>query len=158
MPNNPAIMAATANDTCVPASPANPTAAWIARQITEAFPWNDAPTYLIRDRDAVYGVLFKKRIHAMSIRDRPIAPRSPWQNAYAERLIGSIRRECLDHIVVTGATHLHRILQYYAAYYNRARTHRSLSKDCPIHRPIQLIGAITSMPILGGLHHQYART
>jgi transposase InsO family protein len=135
----------------------NPTAEWIARQVTEAFPWNEAPRHLIRDRDAVYGSAFKRRISAMGIRDRPIAPRSPWQNPYAERLIGSIRRECLDHVVVMGAPHLRRTLQAYAAYYNRARTHRSLSKDCPIHRPIQAIGAIVSVPILGGLHHQYAR-
>ena len=136
---------------------ANPTAEWVARQITEAFPWNDAPKYLIRDRDAVYGAAFKKRIHAMGIRDHPTAPRSPWQNPYAERLIGSIRRECLDHLVVMGAAHLGRILRSYAAYYNQARTHRSLAKDCPVHRPIQAIGTIVSVPILGSLHHQYAR-
>jgi transposase InsO family protein len=136
----------------------NPTAEWIARQITEAFPWDEAPRHLIRDRDAVYGAAFRRHLDAVGIRDRPIAPRSPWQNSYAERLIGSIRRECLDHVVVIGATHLRRILQSYAAYYNRARTHRSLSKDCPIHRPVQMIGAIVSLPVLGGLHHQYART
>lgn len=136
----------------------NPTAEWMARQITEAFPWNSAPSYLIRDRDAVYGATFKKRLRAMGIRDHPTAPRSPWQNPYAERLIGSIRRECLDHIVVIGATHLHWILQSYAAYYNQARTHRSLAKDCPVHRPIQAIGTIVSVPILGGLHHHYVRT
>jgi transposase InsO family protein len=94
----------------------------------------------------------------MAIEEVVTAPRSPWQNAYIERIIGSIRRECLDHVVVIGATHLRRILQSYAAYYNRARTHRSLSKDCPIHRPVQMIGAIVSLPVLGGLHHQYART
>ena len=136
----------------------NPTAEWVARQVTEAFPWDEAPTHLIRDRDRVYGAVFRRRLQAMGIRDRPIAPRSPWQNPYAERLIGSIRRECLDHIVVMGAAHLRRILRSYAAYYNRARTHRSLSKDCPIHRPMQAIGTIVSMPVLGGLHHQYART
>lgn len=136
---------------------ANPTAEWIARQVTEAFPWDDAPTDLIRDRDRAYGAVFRRRLYAMGIRDRPIAPQSPWQNPYAERLIGSIRRECLDHVMIIGAAHLHRILQAYAAYYNCARTHRSLSKDCPIHRPIQAIGAVVSVPILGGLHHQYAR-
>ena len=94
----------------------------------------------------------------MGIRDHPIAPRSPWQNAYAERLIGSIRRECLDHTVLLGETHLRQILQSYAAYYNKARTHRSLSKDCPISRPIQAFGMIVTTPILGGLHHRYART
>jgi transposase InsO family protein len=136
---------------------ANPTAEWIARQITEAFPWDDAPKYIIRDRDAVYGAAFRKRIHAMGIRDHPIPPWSPWQNPYVERLIGSIRRECLDHVVVLGQAHLHRILRSYAAYYNEARTHRSLRKDCPIHRTMQTAGTVVSMPILGGLHHRYAR-
>jgi len=135
----------------------NPTAEWVARQITEAFPWNSAPSYLIRDRDPAYGAAFKKRLHAMGIRDHPTAPRSPWQNPYAERMIGTIRRDCLDHLVVIGAAHLRRILRSYATYYNQARTHRSLAKDCPIHRPIQAIGTIVSVPILGGLHHQYAR-
>jgi transposase InsO family protein len=137
---------------------ANPTAEWIARQVTEAFPWEQVPRHLVRDRDAIYGSAFKRRIHAMGIRDHPIAPRSPRQNPYAERLIGSIRRECLDHLVVMGAAHLRRILQSYAAYYNQARTHRSLRKDCPIHRPIQALGTIFSRPILAGLHHHYART
>ena len=135
----------------------NPTAEWIARQITEAFPWNSAPRYLVRDRDRAYGETYRRRIHAMGIRDHPVAPRSPWQNPYAERLIGSFRRECLDHVVVMGAAHLRWILQSYAAYYNRHRTRRSLAKDCPIHRPVQAIGSIVSMPIPGGLHHQYAR-
>ncbi len=136
---------------------ANPTAEWMARQVTEAFPWDDTPTYLIRDRDRVYGAVFRRRLLAMGIRDRPVAPRSPWQNPFAERLIGSIRRECLDHVVVTRAAHLRRILRSYAAYYNRARTHRSLRKDCPIHRPIQALGTIVSEPILGGLHRHYVR-
>ena len=95
--------------------------------------------------------------HAMGIRDRPIAFRSPWQNAYVERLIGSIRRECLDHMIVFGEAHLRRILGAYAAYYNEFRTHRSLNKDAPFHRAIERLGAITSHPILGGLHHQYCR-
>jgi transposase InsO family protein len=136
----------------------NPTQGWLARQITEAFPWDTAPRFLLRDRDASYGATFRDRVEAMAIEEVVTAPRSPWQNAYIERIIGSIRRECLDHVVVIGATHLRRILQSYAAYYNRARTHRSLSKDCPIHRPVQMIGAIVSLPVLGGLHHQYART
>jgi transposase InsO family protein len=137
---------------------AHPTAEWIARQLTEAFPWQEAPRHLVRDRDAVYGGVFLNRLGTMGIRDHPTAPRSPWQNAYAERLIGSIRRECLDRIVVTGEAHLRRILRRYADYYNQARTHRSLSKDCPVHRPIQTKGAISSSPVLGGLHHIYART
>jgi len=136
---------------------ANPTAEWISRQITEAFPWDQAPRYLIRDRDSAYGLLFVQRLRAMGIRDRPTAPRSPWQNAYVERLIGSIRRECLDHVIVFGEAHLRRILGAYAAYYNESRTHRSLSKDTPLQRATQRVGAITSQPILGGLHHHYCR-
>ncbi len=135
----------------------NPTAEWISRQITEAFPWDHAPEYLIRDRDRSYGSVFVRRLCAMGIRDRPIAPRSPWQNAYVERLIGTIRRECLDHIIVFGETHLRRIVGAYAAYYNESRTHRSLDKDAPFHRAIQRLGAITSQPVLGGLHHRYCR-
>jgi transposase InsO family protein len=136
----------------------HPTAEWISRQITEAFPWDDAPRYLIRDRDTSYGPVFLRRLHAMGIRDRPIAPRSPWQNAYVERLIGSIRRECLDHMIVFGETHLRRILGAYSAYYNELRTHRSLNKDVPFHRAIERLGVITSQPVLGGLHHRYCRT
>ncbi len=137
---------------------AHPTAEWVARQLTEAFPWQEAPLHLIRDRDGVYGQVFHKRRSAMGIRDHPIAPGSPWQNAYAERLIGSIRREGLDRIVVTGEAHLRPVLRRYADYYNRARTHRSLRKDCPVSRPIQSNGLILSTPVLGGLHHVYART
>jgi transposase InsO family protein len=136
----------------------SPTADWIARQITEAFPWDCAPAYLIRDRDRAFGSIVKQRLHAMGIRDRPIAPHSPWQNGYAERLIGSIRRECLDHIIVFGEAHLRRVLRRYACYYNGTRTHRSLDKDAPVHRPTQRIGILRSRPILGGLHHQYVRT
>jgi transposase InsO family protein len=135
----------------------NPTAEWIARQITEAFPWDVAPRYLIRDRDRVYGTLVTRRLRAMGIRDKPIAPGSPWQNGFAERLIGSIRRECVDHMIVLGEAHLRRILTKYAAYYNELRTHRSLNKDAPIRRAIVRRGAITSHPVLGGLHHQYVR-
>jgi transposase InsO family protein len=135
----------------------NPTAEWIARQITEAFPWNEAPRYLIRDRDRIYGTIVTRRLHAMGIRDKPIAPASPWQNGFAERLIGSIRRECLDHLVVLSEAHLRRILQAYARYYNKIRTHRSLDKDAPISRPVQRIGNITSHALLGGLHRQYVR-
>jgi transposase InsO family protein len=136
---------------------ANPTAEWISRQITEAFPWDQAPRYLIRDRDASYGPVFVRRLRAMGIRDRPIAPRSPWQNAYVERLIGSSRRECLDHMIVFGEAHLRRIVVVYAAYYNEARTHRSLNKDAPLRRSLERLGAITSQPVLGGLHHRYCR-
>jgi transposase InsO family protein len=136
---------------------AYPTAEWIARQITEAFPWNEVPHYLIRDRDGIYGVAVTRRLRAMGIRDKPIAAGSPWQNSFAERLIGTIRRECVDHIVVLGETHLRRILREYARYYNTARTHRSLDQDAPVSRPVQHIGRIVSHALVGGLHHQYVR-
>src|SRR5471030_3093331 len=110
---------------------ANPTAEWIARQLTEAFPWDEAPRYLIRDRDRIYGSIVTRRMRAMGIRDKPTAPASPWQNGFAERLIGSIRRECVDHFIVLGEEHLCRILRAYAHYYNEIRTHRSLNKDAP---------------------------
>jgi transposase InsO family protein len=135
----------------------SPTAEWIARQITEAFPWESAPRYLIRDRDHVFGSVVRQRLCAMGIRDKPIAPRSPWQNGFAERLIGSIRRECLDHVIVYREAHLRRVLHAYASYYNETRTHRSLNKDAPLHRRTQRIGILRSRPILGGLHHQYVR-
>jgi transposase InsO family protein len=135
----------------------HPTADWIARQITEAFPWNEAPRYLIRDRDQVYGAAVRNRLRAMGIRDKPIAPGSPWQNGFAERLIGSIRRECVDHVIALGEAHLRGILQAYARYYNDLRTHRSLDKDAPFSRPVQRTGSITSEALLGGLHHQYVR-
>src|SRR6202158_6116344 len=136
---------------------ANPTAEWVARQITEAFPWDEAPQHLIRDRDRIYGTIVTRRLRAMGIRDKPTAPASPWQNGFAERLIGSIRRECVDHIIVLGEAHLRQILQSYARYYNDIRTHRSLDKDAPLSREIQRIGSIKSHAILGGLHHHYAR-
>src|ERR1035437_8896168 len=135
----------------------NPTAEWIARQLTEAFPWNEAPRYLIRDRDRIYGAVVMRRIRAMGIRDRPTAPASPWQNGFAERLIGSIRRECVDHFIVLGEAHLRHILRTYARYYNHIRTHWSLDKDAPAYRPVQRIGSINSHAILGGLHHHYVR-
>ena len=135
----------------------HPTADWIARQISEAFPWNEAPSHLIRDRDTTYGAAFKRRLNSLGIRDHPTAPRSPWQNGYAERVIGSIRRECLDHTIIFGEAHLRRTLKSYAIYYNRARTHLSLGKDSPIHRPVQGSGQIYSHSHLGGLHHEYAR-
>lgn len=136
---------------------ANPTAEWVARQITEAFPWDEAPRYLIRDRDRIFGSVVARRLRAMGIRDRPTAPASPWQNGFAERLIGSIRRECLDHIVVLGEPHLRRILRSYERYYNDIRTHWSLDKDAPVSRPVQRTGIISSHAILGGLHHHYVR-
>ena len=136
---------------------AHPTAEWVARQITEAFPWDGAPGYIIRDCDRIYGSVVTRRLRAMGIRDKPAAPASPWQNEYAERLIGSIRRECVDHIIVLGEAHLRQILRSYADYYNRVRTHRSLDKDAPVRRLVRRTGVINSRAILGGLHHHYAR-
>ncbi len=135
----------------------NPTAEWIARQITEAFPWDEAPSYLIRDNDCIYGEVALRRIRAMGIRDKPIAPAAPWQNGFVERLMGSIRRECLDHLVIMSEAHLLRILQGYADYYNKIRTHRSLNKDAPAFRAVKRVGNIASLPILGGPHHHYVR-
>ena len=135
----------------------NPTAEWVARQITEAFPWDMAPGYMIRDRDRVYGTVVTRRLRAMGIRDKPIAPASPWQNGFAERLIGSIRRECLDHIIVLGEVHLRRILKSYARYYNETRTHLALDKDAPPSRTVKRARRILCRPILGGLHHEYIR-
>jgi transposase InsO family protein len=135
----------------------HPTADWLAQQITEAFPWASAPAYLVRDNDRAYGHVFTSRIRTMGIRDRPISPGSPWQNGYAERLIGTLRRECLDQIVIFGEAHLRRILSAYAAYYNQARTHLALQKDAPLRRAVQRSGAIVTVPVLAGLHHQYVR-
>jgi transposase InsO family protein len=135
----------------------HPTAIWLARQITEAFPWVSAPTYLVRDNDGAYGHVFTRRVRAMGIRDRPISPSSPWQNGYVERLIGTLRRECLDHVLIIGVRHLRQVLVSYAAYYNQARTHLALQKDAPMCRVIQRCGHIVAIPVLSGLHHQYVR-
>jgi transposase InsO family protein len=135
----------------------HPTAEWLARQVTEAFPWTSAPAYLVRDNDGAYGHVFKSRVRAMGIRDRPISPGSPWQNGYAERLIGTVRRECLDRMLIFSESHLRRVLASYAAYYNQARTHLALQKDAPLHRAVQRSGVIVAIPILSGLHHQYVR-
>jgi transposase InsO family protein len=136
---------------------AHPTAEWIANQLTEACGWEQIPRYLIRDRDGAYGEIFLRRVRSIGIRDRPTSPRSPWQNACAERLIGSIRRECIDHVVVFGERHLRHVLLSYMNYYNGTRTHLSLHKDAPISRAAETVGRILCRPILGGLHHQYAR-
>ena len=135
----------------------NPTAEWLARQITQAFPWDTAPKYLIRDNDRAFGAVFKARIQAMGIRDRPTSFRSPWQNGHVERLIGSTRHECTDHVIVFNEAHLRRLLSKYASYYNEIRTHLSLGKDAPCTRAIERFGDIIAQPILGGLHHRYAR-
>ena len=136
---------------------ANPTAEWSANQVTEACGWEQAPRYLIRDRDGAYGEVFIRRLRSMGIRDRPTSPHSPWQNGYAERLIGSIRRECLDHVVVFGERHLRHVLLSYMKYHNEIRTHLSLEKDAPVSRAVKLAGTILCRPVLGGLHHQYVR-
>jgi transposase InsO family protein len=135
----------------------HPSAEWIANQLTEACGWEQVPRYLIRDRDGAYGEVFIRRLRSMGIRDRPASPRSPWQNGFAERLIGSIRRECLDHIVVFGERHLRHVLLSYMNYYNETRTHLSLAKDAPLSRTVERAGRILCRPVLGGLHHQYGR-
>jgi transposase InsO family protein len=135
----------------------NPTAEWIARQVTDAFLWDEAPSHLIRDRDGAFGPAYTRRIRAMGIRDHPTAPRSPWQNGHVERLIGSIRRESLDHLVVFDEAQLRRVLRNYASYYNRVRTQFSLDKDAPEFRRPLKVSRIAAIPIFGGLHHQYVR-
>ncbi len=127
------------------------------QHITEAFPWASAPGYLVRDNDRAYGQVFTARVRAMGIRDRPISPGSPWQNGVAERFIGTLRRECLDQIVIFGEVHLRRVLAAYADYYSRTRTHRTLQKDAPFGRAAQQVGSIVAVPVIGGLHHQYVR-
>ncbi len=138
---------------------ANPTAAWVVQQITEAFPWDTAPRYVIRDRDSVYGAVVRARVKAMGIEDVVTAPRSPWQNPFADRVIGSIRRECLDHVIVLNERHLRRILASYFDYHHRSRTHLSLDKDAPDARPVQPAdaGKIVAFPQVGRLHHRYER-
>ena len=136
-----------------------PTAQWTAQQLVEAFPWDTAPRYLLRDRDAVYGVVFSSRVQALGILEVKTTPRSPWQNPYVERLIGTLRRECLDHMVVLNATHLRRLLRDYLIYYHSARTHLSLDKDAPEPRAVERLdqGRIVETPLVGGLHHRYSR-
>jgi putative transposase len=137
----------------------HPTTAWTAQQVVEAFPWDGAPRYLLRDRDRIYGGWFRQRIRNMGIDEVIIAPRSPWQNPYVERFIGSSRRECLDHVIVLGERHLQRLLQQYLHYYHGWRTHLSLAMDCPVPRPIHPPeqGRVIAVPEVGGLHHHYER-
>jgi transposase InsO family protein len=137
----------------------NPTAGWLARQVTEAFPWDTAPRYLLRDRDASYGEDFRRQVAAMGITEVVTAPRSPWQNAFVERVIGSIRRECLDYIVIFNERHLRRVLSTYIAYYHQTRTHLSLDKDCPEPRAVMppRIGRVVAIPQVSGLHQRYER-
>lgn len=136
-----------------------PTAEWVAHQLLEAFPWDSAPHYLLRDRDGSYGERFCEAANWLGIQEVLTAPQSPWQNAYVERSIGSIRRECLDHVIVLNESGLRRILKSYFEYYERTRTHLSLNKDAPICRPVQpqQLGPIREIPQVGGLHHRYER-
>jgi transposase InsO family protein len=137
----------------------HPTAAWTAQQIVDAFPDDSAPSYLLRDRDQVYGEPFRHRVKGMRIAEVLTAPHSPWQNPFAERLIGSIRRECLNHVLVLSERHLRRILARYFSYYHQSRTHLALDKDAPDIRPRELpeVGRIRQIPEVGGLHHRYFR-
>ena len=137
----------------------NPTAEWTARQLLEAFPWDNAPRYLLRDHDGAYGQKFCETAKWMGIHEVLTAPQSPWQNAYVERLIGSIRRECLDHVIVLHKAGLRRILKDYFDYYERYRTHLSLEKDAPAGRPVEVpsLGGVIEIPQVGGLHHRYTR-
>jgi putative transposase len=138
---------------------AHPTSEWTAQQLRHAFPWDTAPRFLLRDRDSCYGTEFRETAKALNIEEILSAPRSPWQNAYVERFIGSIRRECLDHVMIFSEQGLRRILKSYFAYYEKSRTHLGLAKDAPISRPIQppSLGKVIELPQVGGLHHRYER-
>jgi len=138
---------------------ANPTAAWTARQVIEAFPWDEASRYLLRDRDGIYGEEFTARVKEMGIEEVVTAPRNPWQNPYCERLIGSIRRECLDHVIVLGEEHLRQMLRAYVDYHHQDRPHQSLQRRPPHGRDVEPLdrGRVISLPRVGGLHHRYTR-
>jgi transposase InsO family protein len=137
----------------------SPTAKWAAQQIVGAFPFEEAPQFLLRDRDGIYGPYFRDRVEHMSIEEVLIAPRAPWQNPYVERLIGSIRRECLDHVIVLSEDHLRRILASYFEYYHEASAHLSPDRNSPIPRPVcpPEQGSVVARAYLGGLHHCYTR-
>ena len=136
----------------------HPTAEWTAQQIKEAFPGDGAePRYLIRDRDAIYGAGFERQVRAMAIEQVVTGRQCPWQNGYCERVIGSIRRECTDHVIALGERHLLRVLDEYRRYYNEQRTHLSLHGNSPMARTKETTGRIVAEPVLGGLHHQYRR-
>jgi transposase InsO family protein len=138
---------------------AHPTAQWTAQQLREAFPFDQTPRYLLRDRDRIFGNTFRDQVKDMKIKEVLSAPRSPWQRAYVERVIGSIRRECLDHMIVFGEASLRRTLSSYFSYYHETRPHLSLEKDAPEPRPIQRpeLGPVVALPQVGGLHHRYER-
>jgi len=138
---------------------AHPTAEWTAQQLRNAFPWDSAPRYMLRDRDRIFGDDFTRQVHDMAIEQVLSAPRSPWQSAYVERLIGTIRRECLDHVIIFSEAALHKQVKSFAEYYHRSRTHLSLSKDSPESRAVQPpeLGRIVAIPQVGGLHYRYER-
>ena len=138
---------------------AHPTAEWTVQQLRDAFPWNTVPRYLLRDRDGIFGATFRVPVEAMGIKDVVTAPRSPWQRAYVERVIGSIRRECLDHVIVLSEASLRRTMKSYLVYNHESRTHLSLGKDTPDRRTVQPpeLGRVVAVPQVGGLHHRYER-
>jgi len=138
---------------------ANPSAAWTAQQVIEAFPFDSAPKYLVRDNDGIYGEVFRDRVRGLGIADVPITPRSPWQNPFIERLIGTLRRELLDHVIVLNEAHLKRLLTEYLAYYHAARPHMALDDNAPQPREVEPPerGRVIALPYLGGLHHRYSR-
>jgi putative transposase len=137
----------------------SPSAFWTGQQLVNAFPFEVAPRFLLRDRDGIYGAEFVRRAASLGMEDKVIAPRSPWQNPYVERLIGSLRRKCLDHVIILNERHLNRVLREYVDYYHRHRTHRALDRDCPVPRPVEEAeqGKVIELPLVGGLHHRYTR-
>jgi transposase InsO family protein len=137
----------------------HPTVEWKAQQLREAFPFDQAPQYLLRDRDRIFGAEFSQQVADLGTEEVLGAPRSPWQRAYVERVIGTIRRECLDHVIVFNEASLYRHMTSFLAYYHESRTHLSLGKDTPEARPVQPpeLGIVTAIPQAGGLHHRYER-
>jgi putative transposase len=136
-----------------------PSAFWTGQQFVNAFPFETAPRFLLRDRDGIYGSEFVRRAASLGVEEKMIAPRSPWQNPCVERLIGSLRRECLDHVIILNERHLHRVIREYLDYYHRYRTHRALKRDCPVPRPVEEAdrGKVIELSMVGGLHHRYTR-
>ena len=134
---------------------ANPKSVWTGQQMLEAFPWDTAPKYLLRDRDRIYGEEFRNAAKSLGVDQLRSAPRSPWQNPFVERVIGSIRRECTDHVIPFGRRHLLRVLREYVAYYNESRPHQSLDRNSPVPREVEAVGEVCAEPVLGGLHHRY---
>jgi len=136
-----------------------PSTFWTGQQVVNAFPFDTAPRFLLRDRDGIYSSEFVRRVAGLGVEEKVIAPRSPWQNLYVERLIGSLRRECLDHVIILNERHLHGVIREYLDYYHHHRTHRALERDCPVSRPIEAAdqGKIIELSLVGGLHHRYTR-